>query len=85
MHCLTINNVSDRAWQTISERARQHGRAIEEEVRGMLERVGEEAQQDVKLGTLLADIGREIQLTDEEVEIFNTIRSKEPARYVDFG
>jgi len=85
MHCITVKNVSERAYQAIRERARQHGRGVEDEVRVMLERVGNAPEPDVKLGTWLAQIGREIQLTDEEVEPFNSIRSKEPARIVDFG
>jgi len=84
MHCITVKDVSERAYQAISERARQHGRGVEDEVRVLLEGVECAPEPDVKLGTWLAEIGRDIRLTDEEVELFNSIRSKEPARIVDF-
>ena len=38
----------------------------------------------VKLGSILVDIGRRAQLTDEEFAVFEQMRSKAPARAVDF-
>jgi hypothetical protein len=38
----------------------------------------------VKLGSLLADIGRKARLTDEEFAIFDEVRDKVPARPVRF-
>jgi len=80
MHCITIHDVPDSTYQALSERARQHGRGVEDEVRVLLEGLERAPEPDVKLGTWLAGIGREIRLTDEEVELFNNIRSKESAR-----
>jgi hypothetical protein len=37
----------------------------------------------MKLGSLLADIGRQVRLTDEEVALINA-RDKSPVRPVDF-
>ena len=36
----------------------------------------------IKLGSMLAKIGREIGLTDEEFAVFEQIRDNEPARPV---
>jgi hypothetical protein len=38
----------------------------------------------VKLGSLLADMGRRAKLSDEEFAVFEQVRSKAPARPVDF-
>lgn len=38
----------------------------------------------VKLGSLLADMGRRAKLSDEEFAAFEQVRSKAPARSVSF-
>jgi hypothetical protein len=38
----------------------------------------------MKLGSLLADVGRQAQLTDEEFAVFEQVRDKSPARPVSF-
>jgi len=38
----------------------------------------------VKLGSMLVDIGKRAQLTDEEFAVFEQMRSKALARAVDF-
>ena len=38
----------------------------------------------VKLGSLLAGIGRKARLTDDEFAIFESVRDKTPARVVSF-
>ena len=38
----------------------------------------------VKLGSLLADMGRRAKLSDEEFAVFEQVRSKAPARPVSF-
>ena len=38
----------------------------------------------VKLGSLLAEIGRQTALSDEEFALFEQVRDKEPARTVSF-
>ncbi|WP_442774831.1 hypothetical protein [Sphaerotilus montanus] len=40
-----------------------------------------EPQDQVKLGLLLAEIGREIALTDEEFSVLESMRDRSPARF----
>jgi plasmid stability protein len=56
---------------------------MEAEVREILESaVSPEGR--VKLGSLLADIGRQAKLTDEEFTVFEQVRDTTPARPVSF-
>lgn len=43
------------------------------------------AQEQLRLGTLLAEIGRELQLTDEEIALFHSLRDQSPARAACFS
>ena len=64
-------------------RAAQHGRSAEAEIRDILEKAAK-PEGRVKLGSLLASIGREASLTHEEVERFSKLRDKTPAEPVSF-
>lgn len=44
----------------------------------------ESANDRVKLGSLLAEVGREVALTDEEAENFVRLRDKTPAEPIHF-
>jgi hypothetical protein len=37
----------------------------------------------VKLGSLLADIGHQVRLSDEQAAVFDELRDKKPAREID--
>jgi plasmid stability protein len=39
----------------------------------------------VKLGSLLAEIGREVKLTAEEFEVFENVRDRSPTRAAGFN
>lgn len=81
MAMLTIRNIPDEVHRTLRVRAAQHGRSMEAEVREILESaVSPEGR--VKLGSLLADIGRQLKLTDDEFAVFDQVRDKSPARPV---
>jgi antitoxin FitA len=90
MHCevvkmamLTIRNLPDEVHRALRMRAAQHGRSMEAEVREILgAAVSPEGR--VKLGSLLADIGRQAKLTDEEFSLFEHVRDKSPARTMGF-
>jgi antitoxin FitA len=83
MAMLTVRNLPDEVHRALRARAAQHGHSMEAEVRRILESaVSPEGR--VKLGSLLADMGRRARLTDEEFAVFAQVRSKAPARSVNF-
>ncbi|MBX5219912.1 FitA-like ribbon-helix-helix domain-containing protein [Rhizobium sp. NLR8a] len=59
-------------------RAATHGRSTEAEIRDILETAVRPPER-VKLGSLLASIAREAELTDAEAELFDHLRDKTPA------
>lgn len=65
----TIRNVPDEVLRALQIRAARNGRSAEAEVRAILQDVVM-PENRVKLGDLLAAIGKEIQLTDEEISNF---------------
>ncbi|ODV09660.1 MAG: plasmid stabilization protein [Thiobacillus sp. SCN 64-317] len=73
----------DEVHRAIRVRAAQHGRSIEAEMRNILE-TAVKPQGRVKLGSMLAEIGRKMKLTEEEFAIFESVRDKNPARAVSF-
>jgi plasmid stability protein len=76
MSILTVRNLPEEVHRALRVRAAQHGRSTEAEVRAILEdAVKPEGR--VKLGSLLADIGRQAKLTDEELTVFEQ-RDKTP-------
>jgi len=83
MAMLTVRNLPDEVHRALRARAAQHGHSMEAEVRRILESaVSPEGR--VKLGSLLADVGRRARLTDEEFAVFEQVRSKASARPVNF-
>lgn len=83
MAMLTVRNIPDELHRALRVRAALHGHSMEAEVRGILESAVSPAGR-LKLGSLLADMGRRAKLTDEEFTVFEQIRSKAPARPVNF-
>ena len=70
MSMLTVRNLPDEVHRALRVRAAGHGRSTEAEVRTILEEAVK-PQGRLKLGSLLADIGRQIRLTDEELALIN--------------
>ena len=83
MAMLTVRNISDEVHRALRVRAAQHGQSMEAEVREILESVVS-PEGRVKLGSLLADIGRQAKLADEEFALLEQVRDKTPARPVSF-
>lgn len=83
MPSVTVRNVPDEVHRAIRLRAAQHGRSIEAEMRDILESAVM-PQGRVKLGSMLAEIGQKLKLTDEEFALFESVRDKTPARAVRF-
>ena len=83
MAMLTVRNISDEVHRALRVRAAQRGHSMEAEVREILESaVSPEGR--VKLGSLLADMGRQARLTDPEFAVFAQVRDKTPAGPVSF-
>ena len=83
MAMLTVRNISDEVHRALRMRAAHHGHSMEAEVREILESAIRPAG-SVKLGSLLADMGRQAKLTDQEFSVFEQVRDKTPARPVRF-
>ncbi len=78
MASVTVRNLPDETHRALRVRAASHGRSTEAEIRAILENaVRPEAR--VKLGSLLAEIGREAGGVDLEIE-----RDKAPVEPVSF-
>lgn len=83
MPSITVRNVPAEVHRALRVRAARHGRSTEAEIREILAAAVKPGGR-VKLGSLLADIGRKARLTDEEFAIFDEVREKTPARPVRF-
>ena len=83
MAMLTVRNITDEIHRALRVRAAQRGHSMEAEVRDILESAVSPLGR-VKLGSLLADMGRRAKLSDEEFAVFEQVRSKAPARPVSF-
>ena len=83
MAMLTVRNISDEVHRALRMRAARHGHSMEAEVREILESTVSPAGR-VKLGSLLADMGRQARLTEQEFAVFAQVRDKTPARSVRF-
>ena len=83
MPSVTIRNVPDEIHRAIRVRAAQHGRSIEAEMRDILESAVK-PQGRLKLGSMLAEIGRTMQLTEQEFAMFDNVRDQTPARAARF-
>jgi len=86
MPSLTIRNLSPETHRALKIRAAHHGRSTEAEVRDILEQAAR-PEGRVRLGSLLAEIGRENRLTKEEQARFDAAiaRDQTPAQPIDFG
>lgn len=77
MAMLTVRNLPDEVRRALRVRAAQHGRSTEAEVRAILEDAVK-PQGRLKLGSWLADLGRQARLTDEELVLINERDKSEP-------
>lgn len=83
MAMLTVRNIPEPVHRALRVRAAQHGHSMEAEVREILE-AAISPQGRVKLGSLLADVGRQARLSDEEFAVFGQVRDKTPTPPVSF-
>ncbi len=78
MAMLTVRNLPDEVHRALRMRAAQHGRSTEAEVRAILAAAVKPAIR-VRLGDALAELGRDIGLTNDDWDIFDSVRDKVPA------
>ncbi len=83
MPAVTIRNLSEETHRALKVRAAQHGRSTEAEMRDILERAVRPAER-LKLGSLLAEIGREAGLTDADCAVLDDVRDTTPAEPLSF-
>ncbi len=83
MAMLTVRNLPEAVHRALRVRAAQHGQSMEAEVREILE-VAVNPRGRVKLGSLLADMGRQSRLSDEEFAVLEQVRDRSPSRPVSF-
>lgn len=83
MAMLTVRNIPDEVHRALRVRADQHGHSMEAEVREILASAVSPVGR-LKLGSLLADMGRQARLTDEEFAAFESLRDENPANPVSF-
>ena len=83
MAMLTVRNIPDEVHRALRLRAARNGHSMEAEMREILESALSPKGR-VKLGSLLADVGRQARLTQEEFAVFEQIRDKTPARAPSF-
>lgn len=78
MASVTVRNILDETHRALRVRAATHGRSTEAEIRAILDSaVRPEGR--IKLGTLLAEIGRQVGGVDLEIERDRT--PAEPMRF----
>ena len=75
MAMLTVRNLPDEIHRALRSRAAKHGHSMEAEVRAILESAVA-GEQRVQLGSLLAEIGEQAQLTEEEFLLFEQVRDR---------
>lgn len=78
MAAITVRNLPDEVHRALRVRAATHGRSTEAEIRDILE-AAVKPEGRIKLGSLLADIGRELGGVDLKIE-----RDKTPAEPLGF-
>ena len=83
MAILTVRNVPDDVHRALRVRAARHGRSTEAEVREILA-AAVKPEQRVRIGDALAAIGRQVGLSNEEVDALEGMRDKTPAKPLSF-
>jgi plasmid stability protein len=87
MAVLTVRNVPAHVHRALRLRAAQHGRSTEAEVRAILESAVK-PEDRVKLGSVMANIGRRVGLTEGDVaaleRAMDEARDRKPAQPMPF-
>ncbi|MDD7804399.1 MAG: plasmid stabilization protein [Endozoicomonas sp. (ex Botrylloides leachii)] len=83
MAMMTLRDIPDELHSALKARAKRNNRSLVAEVRNILKEVLQ-PEDRVLMGDALVDIGREMSLTDEEVNLLEQNQDKvlaEPVRF----
>jgi plasmid stability protein len=80
---VTIRNISEETHRALRARAAEHGQSTEAEIRDILDQTVRPKSR-IRLGSLLAEIGREAGLTDEDCDLLNQVRDQTTTEPVSF-
>jgi plasmid stability protein len=83
MAMLTVRNLPDDVHRALRAQAALHGRSTEAEVRDILA-VAVKPKARVRMGEALAELGRTLNLTNADFEVFEQVRDKTPAKPLGF-
>lgn len=83
MAILTVRNVPDEVHRALRVRAALHGRSAEAEVREILANAVKPDQR-LRLGDALAELGKEVGLTNEDFAVLDQVRDTTPAEPMRF-
>ncbi|WP_422135908.1 FitA-like ribbon-helix-helix domain-containing protein [Endozoicomonas sp. ALD040] len=78
MAMMTLGNIPDELYSALKARAKQNNRSLVAEVRNILKEVLQ-PEDRLLMGDALVNAGRDIGLTDEEVDALESDRDKTPA------
>lgn len=78
MAMLTVRNLPDEVHRALRVRAAQHGHSTEAEVRAILSNAVK-PESRLLMGDALAALGREIGLTNDDIDMLTEARDKMPA------
>ena len=78
MAMLTVRNLPDEVHRALRMQAALHGRSTEAEVREILA-LAVKPETRLRLGEALADLSRNIGLTNADFEVFDRVRDTTPA------
>jgi len=84
MAAVTIRNLPDEVHRALKQRAAQHQRSAEAEMRAILEAAVRPQELD-RIGTRLAALSRQLGITDADVELVRSARQSIPAEPIDLG
>ncbi|MCE4371852.1 MULTISPECIES: FitA-like ribbon-helix-helix domain-containing protein [Xanthomonas] len=83
MAILTVRNVPDEVHRALRLRAAEHGRSTEAEVREILESAVK-SEKRIRMGDALAELGRQVGLTNDDFAVLDQVRDKVPAEPMRF-
>ncbi|MCE4282552.1 Arc family DNA-binding protein [Xanthomonas hortorum pv. vitians] len=83
MAILTVRNVPDEVHRALRLRAAEHGRSTEAEVREILESAVK-LEKRIRMGDALAELGRQVGLTNDDLAVLDQVRDKVPAEPMRF-